>query len=74
MVRFYRPLVSEQNENWMCQIGGQKLLSSLMVPGIHDIACQAMLVPFSTQGMNIGSQLLAGIRYQDLRCKVENPI
>lgn len=63
--------VSQQNftaANWMSQIRDDVNLTDLLIPGTHDAATAASIVPYvKTQLTNIRGQLEAGVRYIDLR-------
>lgn len=54
----------------MSYVNSNRLLSSFTIPGTHDSASRINSVFVATQGMTISDQLLAGIRYLDLRCKL----
>lgn len=57
--------------NWMRLIPGERLLSSLSIPGTHDSG--ARYEPISgtaqTQHLSITDQLNAGVRFLDIRCR-----
>ncbi|KAI7308177.1 PLC-like phosphodiesterase [Hortaea werneckii] len=64
-----------EGENWMAFADDEKCMSALTLPGTHDSAACKVSWPFvQTQGLDIRSQLNAGIRYFDLRCGVRNDI
>ncbi|KXL46385.1 hypothetical protein M433DRAFT_47889, partial [Acidomyces richmondensis BFW] len=61
--------------DWMSMLPDETLLSALTVPGTHDSAAYTLAWPFiQTQMMDISSQLVAGIRYFDLRCGLRKDI
>ena len=61
----------------MARVSGNESLADLTLPGTHDSHCtrsnilhlKLFVAPFAvTQSMDISDQLLAGVRYVDLRC------
>jgi 1-phosphatidylinositol phosphodiesterase len=54
---------------WMANISNNTLLSDLSIPGTHDTATGLRtLIPFiQTQSWGLASQLLAGVRFIDMR-------
>jgi len=59
----------------MSRIDDNDLLSGISIPGTHDSAASGSIWPFvSTQKLDIGEQLNAGIRYFDLRCGLRHNV
>lgn len=55
------------NPNWMSKIDDKVLFKHLTIPGTHDSGAQHWLTWACTQSWSIRDQLLAGIRYFDIR-------
>lgn len=57
---------------WMAKLRDDCLLSDLTIPGTHDSGTYSFgITPTSKcQSMGIREQLLAGVRYLDIRCKL----
>src|ERR1700739_4523221 len=57
--------------NWMGALNGRKSLSQFSIPGTHNSG--AMHEPFrgtsQCQYLTISEQLVAGVRYLDIRCR-----
>lgn len=57
--------------NWMAPLNGSLLLSQLSIPGSHDT--MALFEPFpgtaKCQNLALSSQLAAGVRFLDIRCR-----
>ncbi|WP_130068191.1 phosphatidylinositol-specific phospholipase C domain-containing protein [Bacillus albus] len=66
------------NPNWMKDIKDTAKLSELSIPGTHDSMAYKTLVPGTdhvyTQSMSLEKQLNSGIRFLDMRCKVQKGI
>ena len=56
-------------EDWMADIDGETMLSSISIPGTHDSATQyvGMRYIFQCQDTSIAQQLVDGYRYFDMR-------
>jgi 1-phosphatidylinositol phosphodiesterase len=63
--------------NWMARLSGNESLADLTLPGTHDSHCtnsnilnwNVVVAPFAaTQAIDISEQLVAGVRFIDLRC------
>ena len=63
--------------SWMAGLSGNESLADLTLPGTHDSHCTSsnilnwsvVVAPLAaTQSMDIPDQLLAGVRFVDLRC------
>src|SRR5689334_23075731 len=60
---------SWQIEPWIQKISDDKLISEMTIPGTHDTCCN-IIYPFcQTQSMDLHTQLRAGIRFLDIRCR-----
>jgi 1-phosphatidylinositol phosphodiesterase len=60
--------------SWMSPLASQTPISHLTIPGTHDSAAVSLVPLVSTQYLDIGAQLRAGIRYIDLRAGFSNDI
>jgi hypothetical protein len=69
-----RPLLAYPLNGWMSHLNDDLYMSLLPLPGTHDSAAITW-VPFTqTQTMSITAQLVAGIRFFDLRCVLNNDV
>lgn len=60
------------NPDWMKNVKN-KLISELTIPGTHDTCSRKNILEYiETQTWSFGHQLLAGIRFFDIRCKNQN--
>ncbi len=61
------------SERWMADLGDDRLLSELVLPGTHDSATRNVQLAYITkcQCLGIGEQLEAGFRYLDIRLGVD---
>ncbi len=54
--------------SWMCDIPDDTLVTELSLPGTHDSACIGGPLGFlQTQNLDLSHQLIAGIRFLDIR-------
>ncbi|KAJ7195074.1 PLC-like phosphodiesterase [Mycena pura] len=60
--------------SWMEHLSGTLLLSQLSIPGTHDSASVTRFPFTATQELSVSDQLNIGIRFLDLRCKLEDNI
>jgi len=72
-LRWYsRPLLDYSLSSWMQNIPDETLLSAMTIPGTHD-SCAESNIPFvRTQYLSITKQMEAGLRFLDLRCRVDS--
>src|SRR5579864_9502172 len=60
--------------NWMASLDSHLLLSQLSIPGSHDT--MALYEPFpgttKCQNLSLAEQLMAGVRFLDIRCRHTN--
>lgn len=54
---------------WMSKIADEKLVSEMTIPGTHDSGCMVKLDFVQTQSYTISTQLDAGVRFFDIRCR-----
>ncbi|CAD6441968.1 5a78893d-77e9-4957-9b69-613c3515da26 [Sclerotinia trifoliorum] len=67
---YSRSLLDYSLDSWMAEIPDDTLLSNMTIPGTHD-SCAESNIPFvRTQYLSIKSQLIAGLRFLDLRVRV----
>lgn len=67
-----KPSTIELGEEWMHGINGKLLLSELSIPGTHDSCALHNGFSFGyakCQSWQLDSQLKAGVRYLDIRCR-----
>lgn len=66
-----QPNTNFDPKSWMDKLG-YKTINSISIPGTHDSGSDLRIPWVLTQGMSIPSQLNAGIRYLDIRCRHVN--
>ena len=65
-------LTVDRGHDWMKAVNGNSLLSQLSIPGTHDSCALRNGLSFGfarCQSWQLDSQLQAGIRYLDIRCR-----
>ncbi|MCR5552651.1 MAG: phosphatidylinositol-specific phospholipase C domain-containing protein [Oscillospiraceae bacterium] len=69
MTETVSPKTVEGSVDWMKELDGNLRLNEIVLPGSHDSAAQYVQLAFVTkcQGLSIGEQLEAGVRYLDIR-------
>jgi 1-phosphatidylinositol phosphodiesterase len=68
---YSRSLLGYSLSTWMSHVPDDTLLSNITIPGTHD-SCAKSNIPFvRTQYLSITKQMEAGIRFVDLRCRVD---
>jgi len=72
-LRWYsRSLLDYSLSSWMGGLADGTPLSALTIPGTHD-SCAESNIPFvRTQYLSITKQMEAGLRFLDLRCRVDS--
>ena len=63
------PLKAVSPVNWMRQVPGASLLSTLTLPGTHESCTAGLTEAASCQNWDLATQLQYGIRYVDIRCR-----
>ena len=63
------PLKAVSPVNWMAQVPGASLLSTLTLPGTHESCTAGLTEAASCQNWDLATQLQYGIRYVDIRCR-----
>jgi hypothetical protein len=63
------PLRAVSPVNWMRQVSGDRLLSTLTLPGTHESCTAGLTEAASCQNWDLATQLQYGIRYVDIRCR-----
>ena len=63
----------QTSADWMAEVDGETMLSSLSIPGTHDTCTQyvGMSYIFQCQDTSVSEQLENGYRYLDLRLVIE---
>ena len=64
---------TQTSADWMAEVDGETMLSSLSIPGTHDTCTQyvGMSYIFQCQDTGVSEQLENGYRYLDLRLVIE---
>jgi 1-phosphatidylinositol phosphodiesterase len=63
----------QHSPKWMASIPSSTNLTSLSIPGTHDTMTSVVVGPvFQCQNHHLGTQLEAGIRYFDIRARLNN--
>lgn len=66
------PLRSDASgSDWMSKVDGSRSLSQLSIPGTHDAGARYEPAPgtYKCQDLSLDSQLNAGVRFLDIRCR-----
>lgn len=68
------PYPNSLKQKWMLELSDEKLISELSIPGTHDTGARFGTIFAQTQSWTVYDQLLAGIRYLDIRGRRVNDI
>lgn len=74
IVNFQNLLDLYDIHNWMKYINGNRKLSELTIPGTHDSGAVKGGSLYECQTMSIPDQLLKGIRFLDIRCRLKDGV